>query len=162
MDVGCGVGLDSYILTEQGFQVNGVDIAERMVEYARQNVPRASFEEADFFTYSNGQFHGIVMDAFLHLFPKADIPIVLSKAKSLLVPRGYGLVSTTKSEKSVEGYFKKEDYHERVKRFRKFWTEQELRETLEQNGLRIVDFYTDHEQAFNKIWMNALFQVGGE
>ena len=28
--------------------------------------------------------------------------------------------------------------------------------------LRIVDFYIDHEQAFNKIWMNALFQVGGE
>ncbi|MBI2110465.1 class I SAM-dependent methyltransferase [Candidatus Woesearchaeota archaeon] len=140
----------------------GIDIAEGMIEYARKNAPKASFEEADFFTYSNGLFHGIVMDAFLHLFPKEDIPIVLSKAKSLLVPRGYGLVCTTKNEESTEGYFEKEDYHGKVKRFRKFWTEQELIETLEQNGLRIIDLYTDYEKAFNKLWMNALFQVVAE
>src|SRR3989344_1361245 len=98
LDVGCGAGLDSYILTEHDFQVCGIDIAEKMVEYARQNAPRGSFEETDFFTYSNGQFHGIVIDAFLHLFPKADVPLVLNKAKSLLVPGGYGLVCTTKNE----------------------------------------------------------------
>ena len=162
LDVGCGVGLDSHILTEHGFQIYGIDIAEKMIEYAKQNVPRAIFEESNFFTYLNGQFQGIVMDAFLHLFPKEEVQTILGKAKSLLVSGGYGLICTTKNDESVEGYFEKEDYNGRVKRFRKHWTEQELKDTLKQNGLRIVDFYIDHEQAFNKIWMNALFQVGGE
>ncbi len=162
LDVGCGVGLDSYILTEHGFQVYGIDIAEKMIEYARQNVPRMKFEEADFLTYQNGQFHGLVMDAFLHLFPKEEVPTILNKVRSFLVQGGYGLICTTKGKKSREGYFEKEDYSSKVKRFRKHWTEQELKDTFEQNGLRIVDFYTDHEQVFNKTWMNALFQVGGE
>ena len=162
LHVGCGVGLDSYILTEQDFQVYGIDIAEQMIVYARQNAPKGNFNEADFLAYSNRQFHGIIMDAFLHLFPKGDVPLILSKAKSLIVPTGYGLICTTKNEESAEGYSEKTDYCVRAERFRKYWTEQELMDVLEQNGLSIVDFYTDHEQAFNKIWMNVLFQPGAE
>ncbi|MEK6938548.1 MAG: class I SAM-dependent methyltransferase, partial [Nanoarchaeota archaeon] len=40
LDIGCGVGLDSLILTKHGFQVQGIDISEDMIEYSIQNVRR--------------------------------------------------------------------------------------------------------------------------
>ncbi len=162
LDVGCGVGLDLFLLDQYGFQVYGLDISSRMGGPARKNVPRAEVFEADFQNEPiTGQYHGIVMDAFLHLFPKRDVPEILSKAKTLLMSGGYGLICTTKNETSKEGYFEKDDYIGSVKRFRTFWNEEELREILEQNDLDVVDFYTDTEKHFDKVWMNVIFQAKG-
>lgn len=160
LNVGCGVGLDSYILAEHGFHVHGIDASSEMIAYARRNVPTGSFEEADFLQYNAEPFHGILMCAFLHLFPKQETPRVLAQAKSLLIPRGYGMITTTRSEESSEGFIEKSDYGGNVRRFRKFWTEEELKETLTQHGLNIVGFYTGWDgQVPDKGWMKAIFQI---
>ena len=98
------------------------------------------------------------MDAFIHLFPKKEVPVVLEKVKSLLLPNGFGLICTTQNEHPSEGYFKKVDYNNSVKRFRKFWTKQELLDIIEQTGLKVVDLYLDVDPTFPKTWMNAIFQ----
>jgi len=157
LDVGCGVGLDSYILSEHGFSITGIDVAEKMIFYAKQNAPKASFQNISFFSYKDKFVEGIVMDAFLHLFPKKEVPSILSHVRSLLLPGGYGFISTTQSKESYEGYYEKEDYKSKYIRFRAHWMEDELKETLEENHLKIVDSYTDTFQ--HKEWMNIVFQV---
>lgn len=159
LDVGCGVGLDLYILANHGFQTYGLDFSPKMVSYARRNSPISRVIVADFLDETiNDKFQGIVMDAFLHLFPSSDTAAVLARVKTLLVPGGYGLICTTLSEESKEGYVEKSDYSKAVRRFKKFWTKEELIETLEINGLKVIDFYTDYEENFNKHWMNVIFQ----
>lgn len=159
LDVGCGVGLDCHIFSSHGFQSCGIDISSEMIEYAKQNVPDGVFKTSNFLEYSGGKFNGIIMDAFLHLFPLEDVPIVLNKVKKFLVTGGYGLICTTKCNKSTEGYFEKTDYRGGVKRFRKFWTEHELKNIIVQSELEIVDFYIDHNEYSDKVWMNVIFRL---
>lgn len=46
LDVGCGTGVPfAKYLVERGHQVVGIDIASRMVQIARMNVPQATFRE---------------------------------------------------------------------------------------------------------------------
>ena len=71
LDIGCGVGLDLYILSQHRFDVHGLDICPEMVGYARENVSDAHVSQGDFLNGSiDDVFNGVVMDAFLHLFPK--------------------------------------------------------------------------------------------
>ena len=72
LDIGCGVGLDLYILSQHRFDVHGLDICPEMVGYARENVSDAHVSQGDFLNGSiDDVFNGVVMDAFLHLFPKS-------------------------------------------------------------------------------------------
>jgi hypothetical protein len=130
-----------------------------MISYARYNVPQAKFREACFLESKFSRiYHGVIMSAFIHLFPKEDVGIVLNKVKSILIPGGYGLVSTTYSEHSVEGYYRKNDYNNKVKRFRKFWRRDELIETIQNHGLLIVGDYYNYSSFDNKTWINILFK----
>ncbi len=160
LEVGCGVGLNLSILERHGFQVSGVDISPQMVAYAKRNVVNAPIVEADFTNgYQPGKYHGLVMSAFLHLFPEQEVPAILEKAKNAILPGGYGLISTTKSEESKEGIFEKGDYFGKVWRFRKFWTEEELQRVVEHQGLSITDYYEKVDRQFGKVWMNFIFQA---
>jgi len=52
LDVGCGTGVPvSQMLADAGMQVTGIDIAPKMIEYARQRVPNARFEAIDMLEY---------------------------------------------------------------------------------------------------------------
>lgn len=160
LDIGCGVGLDSYILVQHGFEVHAIDFSEKSVAYAKRNVLAAKVRAGDFLSEKfEEKFHGVVLDAFLHLFPKKDVHLVFDKVKSVLAPRGVGLICTTQSHESKEGYFEKADYAGRVKRFRKFWTQHELIETLEGAGFKILKIYLSENKPFNKTWFNVIFKL---
>ncbi|MCE7740320.1 MAG: class I SAM-dependent methyltransferase [Candidatus Heimdallarchaeota archaeon] len=48
LDVGCGIGIPvARFFVDYGFSVTGIDISERMVELAKQNVPKAEFFQYD-------------------------------------------------------------------------------------------------------------------
>ncbi|MEL9969888.1 MAG: class I SAM-dependent methyltransferase [Metallosphaera sp.] len=47
LDVPCGVGRVSYFLVNEGFNVTGIDISERMLEIAKKNVTGAKFVKGD-------------------------------------------------------------------------------------------------------------------
>src|SRR3954467_1231439 len=47
LDLGCGAGIPVAQLLAERFQVTGVDISARQIELARQNVPGATFIQAD-------------------------------------------------------------------------------------------------------------------
>ena len=157
LDIGCGVGLDAFILSNSGFEVKGIDVSEKMLEFARKNAPGCKFIEGDFLEAElSEKFDAIIMGAFIHLFPRHDASRVLQKAKSLLNDGGLVFVSTTCSNVSKEGLFRKEGYSGSELRSRKFWTEQELREFLESEGFDIIDFFKDFDEVRNKQWMNFI------
>jgi len=47
LDVGCGSGLVSSTLQQNGFRVTGIDVSEKMLELARKNSPASTFRLMD-------------------------------------------------------------------------------------------------------------------
>ncbi|AWR96504.1 methyltransferase domain-containing protein [Acidianus sulfidivorans JP7] len=47
LDVPCGIGRVSYFLSKLGYDITGVDISEKMIKMAKNNIPNGKFYRAD-------------------------------------------------------------------------------------------------------------------
>ena len=91
LDLCCGSGRLSYWLAGCGFQVTGVDASEEMIEIARENAPRASFEVADAREFRRpNTFDAVVstFDSLNHLPTSADLLTVFQNVYESLTPQG--------------------------------------------------------------------------
>ena len=159
LDVGCGVGLDLKIMNDQGFNTYGMDISLKMIEYAKKYNPTSIIVIDDFASYKfDLKFHGVLMDAFIHLFPKKEIEKIFQKLDSILLPNGFGFISTTKHNNPREGLRRKKDYTSKIERYRAFWSTDELEMSIKKFGFTIEKRYEDYESNFSKNWMNFIIQ----
>ncbi len=153
LDLGCAVGLDTSIFLEKGFSVMGLEISNEMVKFAKERNPDAEFVVGDFMKVKfDKKFDAIFAQAFIHLFPKEEAIEVIKKIKSLLNKNGVAHITTSLCEESREGWFVKKDYSGDHKRFRKFWTKNELEKILEQSGFEIINYY-EISDPYDKKWM---------
>lgn len=160
LDIGCAVGLDMSIFAYLGYSVDGIDISKEMVKLAKQKNPNAKILIGDFMEITFDKLYdGIFAQAFIHLYPKSEVESVLKKIKSLLVLNGVAHITTSKNNESKEGWFTKDDYHGKYKRYRKFWTKNELEETLKRLNFQIVNYF-EIMCPFKKKWM--IFTVKNE
>ena len=156
LDIGCGVGMFIKSLSEHGFNVTGIEISPLMVEFAKRRNVNSLIIEADYLDYKfNKKFHGAVLSAFIHLFPKDIARQVISKLKKDLIKGGVAIIGTTESMVSREGWEAKSDYRNKRKRFRKHWTEKELEEFLIENNFEILEL-NKVKDLFNKTWMGFI------
>ncbi|MDQ2638144.1 MAG: class I SAM-dependent methyltransferase [Actinomycetota bacterium] len=76
LDVGCGAGEHTILLTSLGYKVLGVDYAPSAVAYARSNAEDkgvdARFEVADAMDLGDNRYDTIVDSALFHIFDEAD------------------------------------------------------------------------------------------
>lgn len=158
LDIGCGVGTAMNVLAKKGFTVAGIEISPQMAEFAHKRNPKANIIVGDFLeTEFHDQYDGVLCFAFIHLFPKALIPLLFEKIKSILKPGGVALMSSTESLESKEGLHTKEDFGKKYKRFRKFWIEAELRESLVAAGFQELAL-KKYSDPFGKVWMDFVVQ----
>ena len=67
LDLGCGTGIHANLLTEKGFNVDGVDMSIQMVEQAKlkfENNPALQFFEGDITKFENGKTYDVVTSLF--------------------------------------------------------------------------------------------------
>ncbi|MEK7575855.1 MAG: class I SAM-dependent methyltransferase [Patescibacteria group bacterium] len=156
LDVGCAIGLDIETLRSKGFKVVGIDISPKMVNFARKRNSGCQIIEDNFMDINfSAQFDGIWAQSFIHLFPKSEVSNVFQKIKKLLKFEGVAHIATSKEIESSEGYIEKRDYKNKIKRFRKYWTREELRNFILDQGFSITDYYETDDPApvKNKKWM---------
>lgn len=76
LDVGCGAGEHTILLTRLGYAVLGVDYAPSAVEYARRNAESegvdARFEVADAMDLGDRRHDTVIDSALFHIFAEAD------------------------------------------------------------------------------------------
>jgi SAM-dependent methyltransferase len=77
LDVGCGTGEHTILLTRLGYDVVGIDFSPHAVEQARQNAARkgvdARFEVADALNLGDQPTYDTIVDsALFHIFDDAD------------------------------------------------------------------------------------------
>jgi cyclopropane fatty-acyl-phospholipid synthase-like methyltransferase len=98
------------------------------------------------------------MGAVIHNFPKEDVKELLFSIHKWLKKDGKILIYTTIHNKSEEGYYEKEDYSGKIVRFRKKFTENELKELLEEFKFKIVFKMYTEEPDRNKKWLTYIVE----
>jgi ubiquinone/menaquinone biosynthesis C-methylase UbiE len=97
LDAGCGPGEAAQILVNNGFQVVGIDISQKMIELAEQRVPEAEFKVGDMtaLDLKDGAFDGIVSTYAVFHVPRnnhfglfKDFHRLLKKGGPLLISIG--------------------------------------------------------------------------
>jgi SAM-dependent methyltransferase len=100
LDAGCGAGIPVASTLSERFSVVGVDISERQIALARENVTNAEFIQADLVTLDlpDASFDAIVSYyAIIHV-PREEHPVLLANFRRMLVPGGLLLVSMGASD----------------------------------------------------------------
>lgn len=91
LDLCCGTGHLAHWLSDQGYQMTGLDGSEGMLRYARENAPEASFILADarfFLLPSSYQAVISTFDSLNHLLTVAELTAAFRNAYTALVPGG--------------------------------------------------------------------------
>ena len=160
LDVGVGSGLDLSIFNKKGLKTYGIDISKKMIKIAKTNSPNSTFYNGNFTDFNFTQkFSAIYAQAFIHLFPKNEVQKIFEKFYSITEPSGLIHFSTTIHNKPSEGWEEKSDYQDKVKRFRKRWTLNELNDFIEyQPCFSLVHQYTIKDP-FKKKWINTIIKL---
>jgi SAM-dependent methyltransferase len=93
LDVGCGTGEHTILLTRLGYDVLGIDFAPHAVEQARSNAAQkgvdARFEVADAMNLgSDPGYQTIIDSALFHIFDDADRARYVSSLHGAVLPDG--------------------------------------------------------------------------
>ncbi len=156
LEIGPGAGAFLYYLEKNDFRTSAIDVSAEMLKIAFKTAKKAEMIQGDFLDYnfSERKFEGVCAIALIHLFPKDDAILVFRKIFQMLSGKGAFLVSTTIHEKSEEGFFEKSDYSNKMKRFRKHWTEAELLDEIRSCGFFVSKkFYKNNN---GKQWIVVL------
>lgn len=110
LNVGCGSGELSHLLTEKGHEVIGIDPNEQYIEIAQKqtrelNLKRCSFQVSSLENYPADELFDVVIatDVIEHI---EDEQSALKKLVSLIKPNGF-LVISVPAEGWLEGYHDK-------------------------------------------------------
>lgn len=101
----------------------------------------------------DSEFDYIYMEAMIHNFPLSEAVKVLDLASKWLKETGILICTTTVECQDSEGYEKKEDYNEKVKRFRHRYTDKTFDELIKSNFV-IVDkkYKREKDEIRDKLW----------
>ena len=75
LDAGCGTGIPfTRDLVDNGFQVMGIDISQKMLDLAKQHVPEAIFETGDMtaLDFEDNSFDGIISTYAVFHVPRME------------------------------------------------------------------------------------------
>jgi len=142
LDLGCGNGRAVKYFVDKGFKGTGVDISNKMLKLARENVKGAKFHKKDFtkLDFENNSFDAIIsFFAFNHI-EKNKFRDIISKCRRILKKEGFLLLGLVEGE--FEDYFKG-FYGQKMKLYGKQYTERELKEVLEP-GFKILKVGVEH------------------
>lgn len=135
IDLGCGAGLPFTASLAEHFDVTGVDFSERQLEFARKQVPGASFVQADMSEvhFPTGEFDAVTaFFSIIHVHRDLHQSL-FNNIANWLKPNGVFIASLGKRGQA-------EDWNENWLGARMFWSYQEPETALEQissAGMRI-------------------------
>ena len=135
LDAGCGSGRDSAYLTEDGYDVTGIDLSEEMIKIAKTK-SYAKFKIMDFrnISFKKESFDGVWCMSSMSDIPQNEAKTTLEQFYKVLKKNGILYISTR--EGSGFKKIKKEKYS--VERQYYYYKEEELKNLLLENNFEII------------------------
>lgn len=133
LDHGCGIGRDVEMLTKKGFDVTGIDRAEKLLEIAREKSPSAHIIKGDILTlpFKDKEFDAVwSMASLVHLYNQ-ELEKALSEIHRVLKEKGTLFVSVKEGEPRL-------DERQGVKLYFMQFSEEEIRNFIEKAGFEIL------------------------
>jgi SAM-dependent methyltransferase len=153
LDVGSGAGFDAKYLSDKGLNVTSIDLADKLLEVAREIAPNVSFIKMDMrqMTFNNGSFDGIWSSASLLHLPKSEVPNVLNNFYNIL--RSDGILCVSLKQGEGEGFVtnKGEGNLEGAHRYFSYYSKKEVEDLLSKSRFVLTE-YTENTNRGN-IWM---------
>lgn len=153
LDLGCGTGLpfDQYLI-ENGYDLIGIDIAEKHVEKARENIPEAEIIQGDFFEadVANSSVDAVVSFYAIFHIPREEHRKLFEQINNWLKPEGYILVTVASTE--MEDL--KESWNGAEIKWSSFEGSKTL-EIIEKSGFEIVMTYEEDWRDEDHLWVLA-------
>lgn len=158
LDAGCGSGMESKYLSDQGLQVTGIDFSESMISIAKRELPKGEFFVLDMAQAAelDREFDAIFAQASLLHIPKKDIQSVLKSLNDVLKPGGLFYIAVKEIR---EGQFEEEDFirnnfgYEETRRFT-YFTLDELKNYLDQLGFLVA--WERRELSGKTYWLQVI------
>jgi ubiquinone/menaquinone biosynthesis C-methylase UbiE len=148
LDAGCGSGVVTRVLVDNGFQVTGIDISQKMIDLAKQRVPEAALELGDMaaLEFEDDSFDGIVSTYAVFHIPRTkhsslflDFHSILKKGGALLFSIG------SKETDGTDGVWEWDEFQS-VPMFWSYYPPSRTAELLKSADFQIV-FARNVEQA---------------
>ncbi|MCK4589688.1 MAG: class I SAM-dependent methyltransferase [Nanoarchaeota archaeon] len=145
LDLACGPGRDAKIISEQGYQVSGVDFSENMIKIAKTIAPKAEFKVMDMtkLDFPDNFFDGVWFNAGILTVEKKFAQEVISKIFKILKPKGILFINA--KEGTTEGWEFYKRYN--TKRFYAYYQQDELKNLLENSNFKVLRFYIRPQHA---------------
>lgn len=151
LEIGCGNGRDAIEIIKYTKNYTGIDIADKFIEIAKENVPEGKFEVADIENYIIPNDLDIVFAfaSFIHV-QKEDLKIIFQKIYNNLNKSGVVRISMKYSDNYKE--FQKED--EFGTRTYYFYSEKDIEDII--GEFTIIKSETNNLR--NQIWLEILLR----
>lgn len=137
LDMGCGPGQFSKYLYDKGFEVEGIDLSENMLEIAKKEVPEVRFKLMDMrnLNYKSNSFDGLLVSYSLIHIASDDIPLTLKGFARILKPGGCAFFIT---QKGRPDHIVEEPLKKGQKMFINFFTPKRICSLLLKSGFTIL------------------------
>lgn len=158
LDLGSGAGFDSKYLSEKDFNVTGIDLADKLLEIAKENSPKTNFIKMDIrsLDFQPNSFDGIWAAGTLVHIPKTEINNLLEGIYKILktnsifylsLKEGIGEeMKTNQGENNLNG----------ATRFFAYYTEEEIKKLLTLNGFESIEITKDKKRG--NTWLQIFAQ----
>ncbi|MFX1449698.1 MAG: class I SAM-dependent methyltransferase [Promethearchaeota archaeon] len=137
LDLGCGNGRAIKYFIDRGFRGVGIDLSEKMLKLARENVPKGEFYKKDFtkLDFENDSFDAIISFFALNHIEKKKCKQVISKCKNILKKEGFLLLGMVRGR--FDGYFEG-FYGQKMQLYGAGYTKDELFDMLISENYKIL------------------------
>ena len=152
LDAACGCGRDTAYLTEEGFDVLGIDASEELIKEAQKRTKNCKFQKMDFLNldFQNEIFDGIWCMAGISSIPKEHISTALKGFHNVL--KKDGILYIDIREGHGQEIVQKQKY-ENAPFFYSYLTKQELEDIIKGLGFQILSSEVSDNQG--KKWVEV-------
>ena len=132
IDLGCGIGLDTNFLLNEGCDVLSLDISQNALNELKSKIPNATtmqFDMSNTFPFDNENFNLVVANQSTHYYSQEDTYRLYQEINRILKSKGY-FIGRVNSDKTIPDDVKKlipvePNFYIDKKNFR-FFTEDDL------------------------------------
>ncbi len=112
LDAGCGSGVVARALVDNGFQVTGIDISQKMIDIAKHRIPEAEFIVGDMtaLEFDNETFDGIVSTYAVFHIPRTRHFSLILNFRRILKEGGALLFSIGSKTPGTDGVWEWDEF----------------------------------------------------